>query len=248
MSETVMVLWAPPRSLSTAFVRVIAQRGDFTVLHEPLCDLAACGAYTITLQQRPDIRIENEKALFDYVNKLSRKGRVFVKDTCEYDYSKALDGSSYLQNSQHIFMLRDPQKVINSHHHMNPSLSCDQVGYRHLAKIYKLAKEQSTCSPTFINADELVEDTEKVVASFCKKVGLPHSPTSLQWAPGHLPIWERTRHWHEDAANSTGIVAIPRHYPTRVDNDSRLRSFYDANLPYFEYLVEQYQRQRDETL
>ncbi len=36
---TVVALWAHSRSASTAFVRMMIERGDVTVLHEPLLAL-----------------------------------------------------------------------------------------------------------------------------------------------------------------------------------------------------------------
>ena len=37
------MLWSAPRSRSTAFFRMMAERGDFTVVHEPFSYLAEFG-------------------------------------------------------------------------------------------------------------------------------------------------------------------------------------------------------------
>lgn len=38
-----LMLWSAPRSRSTAFFRMMAERGDFTVVHEPFSYLAEFG-------------------------------------------------------------------------------------------------------------------------------------------------------------------------------------------------------------
>lgn len=44
---TVIALWAHPRSVSTAFLRMMAERGDVTVVHEPLVLLTDHGQVTV---------------------------------------------------------------------------------------------------------------------------------------------------------------------------------------------------------
>lgn len=239
MDKKVYIMWAPPRSLSTAFVRMISQRGDFSLLHEPLCDIAACGEYKHINQDGGEQRVNDVASLLTYVHSLIAKGNVFIKDTCEYDYSELLDGSPYMRDAQHIFMLRDPEKVINSHNNINPSLTCDEVGYRHLANIYELARSQSIYAPIFVDADELLADPESTVQAFCADAGLDYIPDSLSWSQGHLAAWKRTQYWHMDAADSTGFASRDNNYKTRVDNDPKLQDYYKRNLPYYEYLKEQ---------
>jgi len=234
MLHRLFLLWAPPRSLSTAFVRVITERGDFTVLHEPLCDLAAGVPHP--LSDGSGRSLPDPEALFAHVEMLRTKGHVFVKDTCEYDYCDVLRGTGYLRDAQHVFMLRNPAKVINSHYHINPKLSCADVGYAHLVGVYDLVVDQAKLRPIFVDADQLIADPERTVKEFCSSADLVYMPSALEWKSGDLPIWQRTKHWHVDAAHSTRIEAKTKQYEHRVDNTPLLQSYYDANLPHYEYL------------
>lgn len=236
MQHQLIVMWGPPRSLSTAFVRMIAARGDFTILHEPLCDLSACDRHE---HVRPDgsiAAVTSPAQLFDYVRALRAGGNVFVKDTCEYPYDALLSGSDYLREARHVFMLRDPAKVINSHYHINPQLTCEEVGYAYLARVYDLVKTHAVQAPLFVDADELAADPETAVAAFCRDAGMAHMSSALNWDRGHLDVWRRTARWHVDAAESTGIKPVAREYATRVDNDERLHGFYLANQVHYAYL------------
>ena len=238
-AHRLFVMWAPPRSLSTAFVRVMAARGDFTILHEPLCDLAACGHFVHRRAGAEPRRLDSAAALFEHVERQRRDGPVFIKDTCEYDYRDVLEGSGYLREATHIFMLREPASVINSHYHINPAMRCEDVGYEHLARVYDLVRLQAAARPLFIDAERLVLDPAGTVERFCDSAGLAYLPESLRWEGGHLDIWERTKRWHLDAANSSCIAPIERQYAARVDNHEQLRGFYQANRPFYDYLCQQ---------
>jgi len=236
MQHRLIVMWAPPRSLSTAFVRVIAARGDFTILHEPLCDLSARGIYSHPQTDHSTQTLKNSTELFNYVQALRAQRAVFIKDTCEFDYRHRLTGTSYIREAQHVFMLRNPEKVINSHYYINPDLTCSEVGYQHLAELYDAVKAESIHSPLFVDADDMILSPECAISNFCRDANLQHLPSALQWQSGHLDVWERTQHWHLDAANSTGIAPIKKQYSTRVDNHPVLHEFYLENMPHYEYL------------
>ncbi|MBD8092945.1 hypothetical protein IFT48_23420 [Pseudomonas fluorescens] len=248
MQHRLIVMWAPPRSLSTAFVRVIAARGDFTVVHEPLCDLSACGEYKHPQQENSSPPLNSPTALFDYIQTLRSHSAVFIKDTCEFDYRHLLAGTPYLREAQHVFMLRNPEKVINSHYHVNPQLTCNEVGYQNLAQLYDSVKAESIHAPLFVDADDLLDNPDAAISHFCSEANLQHLPTALQWESGHLDVWERTRHWHLDAANSTRIAPIERQYSTRVDNHPMLNEFYLENMPYYQYLKNQRETVKNNTL
>ena len=58
----ILVLWAAPRSRSTAFFRMMAERGDHTVLHEPFSNRAEFGSAEIA-----GGRYDSEAGLIDVV-------------------------------------------------------------------------------------------------------------------------------------------------------------------------------------
>lgn len=236
MKHQLIVMWAPPRSLSTAFLRVIAARGDFEVLHEPLCDLAACGQYSHRRENGDATVLLSIPDFLDHVDSLRNRGPVFVKDTCEFDYEADLVGSGYLREAQHVFMLRDPAKAINSHFAINPNLSSDEVGYRHLVKLYHQVKAESKAAPIFVEAERLAAAPQATIHAFCARTGLVYIPNSLEWEKGHLDIWQRTQRWHLDAANSTGIGHVAKQYDFTVDNHPPLQDLYRDNLPFYQYL------------
>jgi adenylylsulfate kinase len=227
-----IVMWAPPRSLSTAFVRVMAARGDLEVLHEPMCNLAAGAVHELPSGKS----LRSMAELQAHVDALRTVAPVFIKETCEYDHCATLDGTAIVRDAVHAFMLREPAKVINSHSYVTPSLQADNIGFRHLASLLDLARAQGKHAPIFVEAERLQTAPAAEVEAFCARVGIPHVPESLSWAPGHLDLWRRTQHWHEDAAASSTIEMRERHYAVRVDNEPRLAKLFQENLPFYRYL------------
>jgi hypothetical protein len=58
----VLMLWSSPRSRSTAFFRMMAERGDFTAVHEPF----SSGGFG-DVPSRDDIDIEQHPVLSSYL-------------------------------------------------------------------------------------------------------------------------------------------------------------------------------------
>ena len=61
-----------------------------------------------------------------------------------------------------------------------------------------------------IDADDLLDDPETIIKSFCKSVGLEYSPSMLNWDSEEDQEFARKtfakwKGWHEDAINSTDL-------------------------------------------
>ncbi len=241
MSPPLIFLWAPPRSLSTVFLRIMVARGDFAVMHEPMCDLAAGKAHIAS----SGASLKTIAQLQDHIQGLRHAQPVFIKETCEFDHADAIAGSPLVREALHAFMLREPARTIASHHSVNPHLRCDDVGFKHMARLFDLVSTQAERPPIFVCADRLQASPSEEVRAFCARAGLVHLPESLSWSRGHLAIWERTRHWHESAADSTQVQNREGHYNVRVDNNPRLASYYEANLPHYLALKRASEAQRE---
>jgi hypothetical protein len=220
-------LWAHPRSRSTALERMMMERGDVTVLHEPLVSLLDDGRVSI-----PDgPTLDSVAAVVDYAKSLP--GNVFVKDTTEHRYSDHLD-DRLAAGITHTFVVREPAAAIASHVAVKADASCSDIGYEHEYLLFELAWRLAGAPPVVIDSDLLVRHPEQVVASYCAAIGLPYRPEALRWPAGDRPEWQRTSRWHVAAGRSTGFVAAP---PRPVRLEGHLR-YYDAHhRPYYERMV-----------
>ncbi|HTZ42268.1 MAG TPA: hypothetical protein VMB79_00265 [Jatrophihabitans sp.] len=224
-------LWSAPRSMSTAFFRMMAERDEFRLSHEPFSELAA---------GRPaKIDDESYSGAGPYIHALVTGDRpAFFKDTTEYRHAALFDRHPELYRVQHTFIIRDPRRVIDSHHAMNPAVTRDEIGFEHLVEVFRLVQEHTGTSPVVIDADDLVTDPAGVVAAYCRRLGLAERPETLSWRPENRTEWGATAQWHRDAAASGQFQASERVYPVTTENDERLAGYLAHHLPFYHYLRE----------
>lgn len=235
----IIALWAHMRARSTAFLRMMLERGDTFVIHEPLVTLADHGATTIPDGRGGERTVKSERELFAGLRELAVIRPVFFKDTVEHRYSYLFDHSEDISDIVHTFILRDPHATINSVFNMKPNIVSAQIGYEHLWEIFALSRTLSHRPPVIVQADQLIRSPELVVEEYCRKVGLPFIPEALFWLPGKQPVWEKTQRWHEDVSQSSGFQAFDNRYDVTVDNNRLLAGFYRYHSMFYGKFLEQ---------
>lgn len=229
VSSRVLFLWSTPRSLSTAFLRMMIERGDHHVVHEPFSALAEEGCVTLRLRECRDRR-----GVISELVSLSACGPVFVKETTDYDH--CVEGIEQLIDAgRHTFLIRHPKAVIPSFAALYPDITCDQVGFKQAWALFSAIRDRTGSVPTVIQAEGLAGDTEATVKMYCEDVEMPFVSDSLNWAMGDQDVWVRSKEAHLDVALSTGFYRRPR-YGNHVGNSRRLREYYDFHLPYYNLL------------
>ncbi|WNI18014.1 sulfotransferase family protein [Actinacidiphila sp. ITFR-21] len=227
----VLALWSPPRSMSTAFFRMMAQRGDFRMHHEPFSDLAARQPYVVdgTPLTTP------EQVFWTFVES-SAGTPVFFKDTTEYPHVRLFDELPFVERVTHTFIIREPRRAIESHYAMNPGVTLAEVGFEHLYQIFERVRTETGRAPAVIDADVLIERPVETVRAYCDTVGIAFDEGALSWSPGERSEWSRTSHWHKDVADSSGFRQSSRQYEVTVDNNAKLAGYYRHHLPFYEQL------------
>ncbi|WP_083394763.1 hypothetical protein [Marinobacter sp. AC-23] len=232
-----IVLWAHPRSRSTAFYRMMQNRGDFLTVHEPFCTLADKGSTKLPNGSGGSIVVSNEDELIQSLLQLANDQPVFLKETCDHRY-KAETDMNFLSNSEHLFIVREPRRTIASHYAMNPDVKCGDIGYENLFRIFASVRKVQQKQPLVLNADRLAEDPERIVSAFCSQFGLPFSNDQLQWSAHNSRDWSQTQHWHKTVSQTTGFCSAKGHYQNTVENNQTLREFYEYHTPFYKALEE----------
>jgi hypothetical protein len=221
-------LWSPPRSLSTAFLRMMIERGDFEVLHEPFSSVVVQGYVVVNGE-----KISDTRELLRFLSEYSKDNRVFVKETTEYRYD-VVDDPQLARLGTHTFIVRDPRAVIPSHYSMNQHLTCQEVGFEHLYEIFQKVRNVIGGVPAVVQAEGLMADPGREVADYCKRVGIPFKADALSWRPGERDEWKRTREWHRSVASSNGFADGEQSYSVHTENNPRLAEFYRYQLPFYQ--------------
>lgn len=234
-----ITLWTHPRSISTAFERIIIESGDCRVFHEPFSHLY--------------YEIEKKAAAKDYqpVNKLpatyegvrdlllyesAKSQPVFLKDMAYHCLSHLKNDRSFLEKMTPVLLIRNPKITIASHFERNTEVTEEEIGYEALFQLYQLFIALNK-DILILEAEALQRDTAATYQRFCDFTGLPFKQEALSWKAGNPEAWKNWESWHQEAAQSTGIKPTnEQQYRYTVENHPKLKTFYEKHLPFYQKL------------
>ncbi|MER7420355.1 hypothetical protein ABT346_26830 [Micromonospora peucetia] len=233
----VIAMWAHPRALSTAFLRMMIARGDVTVVHEPLVTLVDEGNVELPAADGGTVTVTDAAEVAAHLTGLGRDRTVFVKDTLEYRYRHLFDDPGSIADVTHTFIVREPARTISSHYAIKPTVTCPEIGYEHQWELFDLVSRTAHRPPVVIRAEDLLRHPGATVAAWCAAVGLPFRPEALNWAPGERAEWRRTRKWHLDVERTSGFSPVEKSFEVTVANNDTLRSYHDHHQPFYQRLI-----------
>lgn len=229
----ILALWSAPRCRSTAFARMIAERGDFAVLHEPFSHVKDFGEAKVGGRI-----VRDEAGLIAAITGLAATAPVFFKDTTDFRYPGLLAHPKFLARAVHTFIVRHPAAAIASHFALNPALNRDEVGFAWLAEIYDAVLAATGVPPVVVDSDDLVRDPARLIRAYCQAVGIPFIEGALSWDPGMRTEWQRTSKWHESTSKTGGFVARAEPDRSAIAGNAVLAGYLDYHLPFYERLRE----------
>lgn len=231
MGPNLLILWSAPRCRSTAFLRMMVERGDYTVLHEPFSHVADFGEAIVG-----DREVHSEQELIRALRELAAQRPVFFKDTTDFAYPALLADEEFLGTATHTFMIRDPRAAIASHYRLNPQLGRDEVGFSRLSEIFHAVQRVTGTDPVVVDGDDLVTDPQGVVAEYCRRTGIVYRPEALTWTPGTIGQWRRTERWHTEVSESSGFESREEAGADVVDELPQLADYLRYHQPFYDEL------------
>ncbi|GIM97022.1 hypothetical protein [Paractinoplanes toevensis] len=228
----VLMLWAAPRSRSTAFFRMMCERGDFSVLHEPFSYLAEFGRVEVAERE-----VRDGTALLAALRELGERGPLFVKDTTDERYPEVLADTAFLAtDAKHTMIIRHPAATIASYHALNPDVRRHQIGVEAQYEIFKAVWDATGEPPVVVDSDDLIADPAATVRAYCAQLGIPFRAEALAWQPANRPEWKPSERWHADAGASQGFHRTEKAYDVDVAAHPVLREYLAHHLPFYEKL------------
>ncbi len=233
----IIALWTHPRSVSTAFERVMMERGDLHILHEPF-------SYFYYVQHQDKASIPQEfvdpdhptayPEIKTHIRNSAEKQSVFFKDMCSHCYEELAKDDAFLAIMANTFLIRDPAKAIASYYAMNENVTLDEIGMEQLAGIFKRVSAISGKTPIVVDADDLEDNPDGIIRAYCQALDIPFIPEAMTWKVEHKGEWDIWKEWHKDAAKSTGITKNMETFEVTVENSAHLRKYYDYHLPFYQ--------------
>ncbi len=225
-----LALWSAPRSRSTAFFRVMAERGDVVSLHEPFAQVVDRGETEL-----PGHSVTSIDELIDRLLDLAERTVVFLKDTTDKRQQRVLERPDFLRSGRQTFLIRDPREVIASYCALRPDMQRYEVGVENLAEIFA-ATTAAGGSALVLDSDDFVDRPAETTAAYCAAVGLPFRPKALSWEAGDRVEWRSSAAWHAGVRDSTTVERRTSEYERTVDTDPALRAMYNHHAPFYEEL------------
>ncbi|MGW5271525.1 sulfotransferase-like domain-containing protein [Streptomyces sp. NPDC004044] len=227
----VLALWSAPRCRSTAFARMMTERNDRVVVHEPFSRVTDFGEVEVG-----DRVARSEQDVLAALGAIATERPVFFKDTTDFHYPALLADETFLAAATHTFIIRDPAEAIASHHALNPDLGRDGIGFARLYEIFTAVQAATGTTPVVIDSDDLLDRPAETVRAYCSATGIPFLPDALSWQPSMRPEWRSTSKWHQSTSETAGFTRGRSGGTEAVEADPTLRAYRDYHLPYYEKL------------
>lgn len=202
------VLWAIPRSTSTAFEWMMRQRGDLACFHEPYGEAWYQGEDPLWPRVTADSKRTPGLTLTGVTSTLraaAAEGPVFSKDFPHYVETIWTD--AFLDQFQHSFLIRHPAKTLASLHRGWPDFTLKETGFLEQRALFDRLADRDGRAPPVIDSDDLLRDPAGVVAAWCAAIGIPFLPDALHWEPGprdEVSWWDGGA-FHETLRRSDGL-------------------------------------------
>ncbi|MEM6550439.1 MAG: sulfotransferase family protein [Pseudomonadota bacterium] len=234
-----VVLWATPRTTSTAFEWMMRMRGDMACFHEPFGEAWYKGEDALWPRIGPDSpRVSglSRMAVLERLAKTAESRPVFSKDMPHY--IDDLVDDAFLGLFTHSFLIRDPAKSIPSIAKRGPDWVEKEYGFAEHRWMFDRVTEWLGHPPPVIDSDDLLEDPAGIVAAWCRAVDIPFIAEALSWEPGARPElgWYDDGSWHDTLGQSDGLKPQPRRYGSVEGASAEVQDRYARALPHYEHL------------
>ena len=185
------MLWSAPRARSTAFFRMMIERGDFTGVHEPFSYLAEFG-----YAEAGGVRVTSAPELIAALSSAARVRPVFAKETTGRRYPEVLASPGFLAgDAVHTFLIRHPAETIRSYLAISPDAPLEKIGCESQYEVYAAVAQATGRAPVVIDSADLVRRPADTVRAYCAAAGIGFRPEALRWQPSDRPEWELSRAW-----------------------------------------------------
>lgn len=237
--NTIIALWSIPRSVSTAFERMMMERGDFKVIHEPFSYFFYAkeqAATAVGMNVDPE-QPQDFEDILAMIKRESEDSPVFFKDMSYHAISRA--DQAFMRSFENTFIIRDPAITLISHYKLNPEFTLTEAGYEEQFKMFEMVRQITGKVPAIVDAEDLIESPATVIEGYCRIVSIPFIAEALTWSAEFKPEWKTWEQWHLDAATSTGFIKDMEPFDFTVQDVPRLADMVAKCQPFYQKLYQQ---------
>ncbi|MEP6388979.1 MAG: hypothetical protein ABJ056_03550 [Halioglobus sp.] len=233
----IVALWCVPRSVSTAFERMMAARGDFTMFSEPFSDAYYFASNRVSerFDIDPAISYKSFEDSLENIKSAAQQGPVFFKDMA-YHVQQHLS-AEFLSDFINVVLVRDPRFSLASLYRRMPDFTLEETGFDALTQLVGIL-DAAGKAPFVMDGDILRADPERVSREFCRAVDIPFSPDALSWSKGDEQHWDRWQDWFSEASASTQFSKPRDSFDTSTLAVPHVADALEQCMPHYESISE----------
>ncbi len=233
--------------MSTAFERIMRERGDFECLHEPFLHY-----YYLERSQRPLPHFASDgghpssfRETRDLILQKAESGPVFAKDMSYYVVPELFEEHDFCRRVQHCFLIRNPRRSIMSYYKLDPDLSLPEIGLEAQWQHYCRLLDVGIQPGPVVEAEAVQDNSSGMMRSFWRILGIEYREQALAWKREEVPDdWEYVQGWHQSVSQSQGIRPAPaddearalREFDELAQKAPQLRDYLEHHLPFYRHL------------
>lgn len=248
MSHPIVALWSHPRSMSTAFERIMRARGDMACLHEPFMY-----DYYINRSKREmphfdpeDSHPRSYNTIRDMILENAERGPVFFKDMSYYVVPHIFADHDFLDRMTHSFLVRELKASIISYAKLDPDLTSEEIGIETQWQLFQHLLERHGKPPVVVSSERIQADPVGQMQKYWLATSLPDKPGALNWNDPAPQDWQQVSGWHSDVMSSKSIrpISSAQEMETRATFEKllagqpRFESLYDHHAGFHARLME----------
>jgi hypothetical protein len=226
-----IAMWSGPRNLSTALMRSFENRGDCSVVDEPL--YAAYLATTGLDHPGRDAVIASQPTDWREVARAMVEGPVGTplqyQKHMTHHLLPGMDRAAFA-GLAHAFLIRDPERVLTSYAKVRDEPTLEDLGLPQQVAIFE------TYGGPVVDAAAILSAPEPALRALCGALGIDFDAAMLSWPAGPRDsdgVW--APHWYAGVEASTGFA---RESPGAHDPlPDRLQPLLERCRPYYDRLA-----------
>lgn len=200
--------WSGPRNISTAMMRAWDNRGDCSVVDEPLYAhyLQATGLDHPARDAVIAAGDTDWRRVAAWLRGPVPEGRaVWYQKHMSHHLLAGMD-TAWVHGLTNLFLIRDPALVVASYVKSRAHVVPEDIGLLQQLELFEAVADRLGHAPPVIDAEHFLRAPEQQLRALCASLGLAFSEHMLSWPAGPRAsdgVW--APHWYDAVWKSTGF-------------------------------------------